>query len=75
VRRGLRYEYDLTHSEHEIYTLIRKRLTNKEIAILRSCEVATVKFHVTNIYRKVGVKTGGELIRRVGILPAEEPQP
>jgi DNA-binding NarL/FixJ family response regulator len=44
-----------TVRESEVYELLKKRLTNKEIAVKLDISVATVKFHVSNILLKRGL--------------------
>lgn len=48
--------FDLTMKEREILTLLVKGLSNLEISNQLSVSVATVKFHLTNIFSKLGVK-------------------
>lgn len=56
----------LTNSEIEVLTYLRKGLTTREIAQYRVCSEATVKSHLTAIYRKFGVKN------RTGAIAAME---
>jgi DNA-binding NarL/FixJ family response regulator len=56
----------LTHSEIDVLTHLRKGLTTREIAQYRFCSEATVKSHLTAIYRKFGVKN------RTGAIAAME---
>ncbi len=51
---------DLTPSECNIVGSIVKGMSNKEIADQFSISVATVKYHLTNIFSKLGVKNRGE---------------
>lgn len=53
----------ITHREQEIISLIALGLSNKEIA--RHCELAetTVKRHISNIFKKLGVKNRVEASR------------
>jgi two-component system nitrate/nitrite response regulator NarL len=55
----------LTSREFEIVGLIDEGLSNKEIAIRLSIEVATVKNHVHNILEKLQVSRRGEAAARV----------
>ena len=50
----------LTRREGEIAEFVDQGLTNKEIAVRLTIEVATVKNHVHNILGKLGVHTRGE---------------
>ena len=42
----------LTPRELEIIPLVKKALTNKEIAAILNVTEKTIKFHLTNIYQK-----------------------
>ncbi len=50
-----------TPREGEILELIRKRLSNREIADLLKIRVSTVKFHVSNIFSKMHATSRREL--------------
>ncbi len=45
----------LTRREHRILELVQRRLANKEIATILSISEHTVKFHLGNIFLKLGV--------------------
>ncbi|MCL3778965.1 response regulator transcription factor [Prolixibacteraceae bacterium JC049] len=45
----------LTQKEREILDLIAAGKTNKEVALQLHVELSTVKTHVNNIYKKMGV--------------------
>ena len=47
---------NLTISEREILSLLVKGLSNAEISRQSSISVATVKYHLTNIFTKLGVR-------------------
>lgn len=53
----------LTPREAEVVGHLIKGLTNKEIAAEMFVSVQAVKFHTTNIYRKVGVSNRTSLAR------------
>lgn len=55
----------LTSRERQIVALIDDGLSNKEIAVRLSIEVATVKNHVHNILEKLHVKTRAEAAARL----------
>jgi NarL family two-component system response regulator LiaR len=48
--------FDLTEREQEVLALLVAGLSNQEIAEELSLSVATVKFHLTNIFNKLGAK-------------------
>lgn len=51
----------LTSKEHEVYALKLRRLSNVEIAERLSISERTVKSHVSNVMRKLGVRGKGSL--------------
>jgi serine/threonine protein kinase/DNA-binding CsgD family transcriptional regulator len=51
---------DLTERELEVIQLLAEGLTNKEIAAMLGVRPRTVKFHLDNIYSKLGVTTRTE---------------
>lgn len=55
----------LTRREHEVLQLVDDGLSNKEIAVRLTIEVATVKNHVHNILEKLGVRRRGEAAARL----------
>lgn len=48
--------FDLTEREREILVLLVKGLSNPEISNQLSISMATVKYHLTNIFTKLGAK-------------------
>ncbi|MDP7592234.1 MAG: LuxR C-terminal-related transcriptional regulator [Litorilituus sp.] len=50
----------LSKKEKEIYALLKENLRNKQIALELDISEQTVKFHLKNIYRKLGVKSRKE---------------
>jgi DNA-binding NarL/FixJ family response regulator len=52
----------LSLRESEVTDLVTKGLSNKAIAEALSIQVRTVKFHLTSIYKKAGVKSRVQLI-------------
>lgn len=62
---------DLTPRERDVFRLIRKRYSNKEIARQLGIELGTVKNHVHKILTKLGVRSRREAAL-FGPLPEEE---
>ena len=65
---------DLTRRELEILRLVSEGLSNAELARMLWVTQQTVKFHLSNIYRKLGVANRTEASRWAqlnGLLPAE----
>jgi DNA-binding NarL/FixJ family response regulator len=65
---------DLTRRELEILRLVSEGLSNTELARMLWVTEQTVKFHLSNIYRKLGVANRTEASRWAqinGLLPAE----
>ncbi|ARU60097.1 DNA-binding response regulator [Tumebacillus avium] len=52
----------LSPREHEVLTTLVKGLSNKEIAEHLFISETTVKLHISNIYRKLGVKSRSQAI-------------
>jgi len=61
------YSYDLTDREAEILNLIinNRNIKYLEIGQLLNISEKTVSAHLSNIYKKVGVKSKKELIGRI----------
>jgi LuxR family maltose regulon positive regulatory protein len=62
----------LTDREMEVLTLLRQRLSNKEIASQLVLSAATVKRYTVNIYQKLGVNKRRDAVIRaeaLGLLP------
>lgn len=53
---------DLSASEREIFELVRRGLSNKEIASARGRSVATVKNQLASVFQKCGVDSRWRLI-------------
>jgi DNA-binding CsgD family transcriptional regulator len=65
---------DLTRRELEILRLMSEGLSNAELARMLWVTEQTVKFHLSNIYRKLGVANRTEASRWAqlnGLLPTE----
>lgn len=52
----------LSNREVEVAIMISKGVTNKEAADQLFVTEKTVKFHLTNIYKKMGVRSRAQLI-------------
>jgi len=52
----------LSQREHEVLRLAAKGMSNKDIAVVLSLSVRTVKAHLTNIFNKLGVSSRTEAI-------------
>ena len=55
-----------TAREREVFGYLRTGKVNKEIAACANICVRTVKFHLSNIYRKLGVHDRQEAIQKYG---------
>jgi DNA-binding NarL/FixJ family response regulator len=55
-----------TAREREVFGHLRAGKVNKEIAAGTNLSVRTVKFHLSNIYRKLGVCDRQEAIQKYG---------
>ncbi|MFZ5884697.1 MAG: response regulator transcription factor [Chloroflexota bacterium] len=53
---------ELTRRELEILGLIARGWRNRQIAEYLQVKIRTVKYHTTNIYSKLGVKSRSEAI-------------
>jgi DNA-binding NarL/FixJ family response regulator len=68
----------LTSREHEILALVAGGASNGEIAKQLWVTEQTVKFHLSNVYRKLGVRNRTEASRRAyldGVLGSDAPAP
>ena len=52
----------LSHRESEVALYVAKGLSNKDVAASLFVTEKTIKFHLTNIYKKLGVKSRSQLI-------------
>lgn len=55
MEKVLREKYGFTKAEAEVCVLAAKGFGNTEIASTRNSSVSGVKYHLTNIYRKMGI--------------------
>lgn len=52
----------LSEREQQVAELVSKGFSNREVAINLHIIEKTVKFHLTNIYKKMGMKSRAQLI-------------
>jgi len=55
-------DFNLTDRELEVLVLLAEGLTNQQSAQKLSISVSTLKFHMNNIYEKLGVQTRSEAL-------------
>ena len=60
--RDILIEKKLSNREAEVAELVSKGLSNREVANKLFVTEKTVKFHLTNIYKKMNVKSRAQLI-------------
>ncbi len=60
--RDVLIQKGLSNREAEVAELVSKGLSNKEVANQLFVTEKTVKFHLTNIYKKMNVKSRAQLI-------------
>lgn len=60
--RDVLIQRGLSNREAEVAELVSKGLSNKEVANQLFVTEKTVKFHLTNIYKKMNVKSRAQLI-------------
>ena len=65
--RDILIQKGLSNREAEVAELVTKGMSNKEVANQLFVTEKTVKFHLTNIYKKMNVKSRAQLI--VSCLP------
>jgi DNA-binding NarL/FixJ family response regulator len=51
----------ITQRENQIIELVKRRLSNKEIGTVLNIQECTVKFHLSNVFAKLGVNRRSEL--------------
>lgn len=59
-----RPEDDLTAKEKSVLDLIKAGKTNKEIAEELGISLSTVKTHINNIYKKLGVSSREDILKK-----------
>jgi LuxR family transcriptional regulator, positive regulator of biofilm formation len=77
--RDVLIQKGLSNREAEVAELVSKGLSNKEVANQLFVTEKTVKFHLTNIYKKMNVKSRAQLIvwclPHLGFVETEPAQP
>jgi DNA-binding CsgD family transcriptional regulator len=77
--RDVLIQKGLSNREAEVAELVSKGLSNKEVANQLFVTEKTVKFHLTNIYKKMSVKSRAQLIvwclPHLGFVETEANQP
>lgn len=77
--RDVLIQKGLSNREAEVAELVSKGLSNKEVANQLFVTEKTVKFHLTNIYKKMSVKSRAQLIvwclPHLGFVENEPAQP
>lgn len=61
-KSGVRSNVPLTRRESEVMAWLRQGKTSPEIAIILGCSARTIEKHVTNLYRKLGVRDRADVI-------------
>ena len=59
--------HSLTARESQVLQLLFRRLANKEIACALNISERTAKFHVCNVFNKLGLKSRKDLLQSFGI--------
>lgn len=76
--RDVLIQKGLSNRESEVAELVTKGMSNKEVANQLFVTEKTVKFHLTNIYKKMNVKSRAQLIvwclPHLGFVEKEERQ-
>ena len=55
---------NLTSREQEVFTMLLTGMASKEIAYTLKISYPTVNFHITNLYRKLGIRSRAELFAK-----------
>mgnify|MGYP001257696332 CR=1 FL=1 len=62
---SLKQRFDLTDTESEIASLLLAGRSPQQIADLRRCSISTVRWHLRQVYSKMGVTRRSDLVKRV----------
>ena len=64
----------LTPQEFQIAALVAEGLTNRDVAMRLYLSPKTIEFHLSRAFRKLGLRSRGELIRLFATQPIEQEQ-
>ncbi len=67
LEKQLRPDLTLTARQNQVFQLAVRRLSNKEIAEALRISERTTKFHLTNIFLKLGVNSRAALVETVDV--------
>lgn len=65
---GFADKYNLSRREMEVVEAVAKGQSNKEVAHELFVTEKTIKFHLTNIFKKAGVKSRSQLIVKLNMV-------
>ena len=65
---NIKESLNMTEREHEVFTMLLKGMSPKDIAYTLKISYPTVNFHRGNLYRKLGITNRGELFAKYGKL-------
>jgi DNA-binding CsgD family transcriptional regulator len=65
-RRGARSPLELTDRERDVVALVRRGLTNREVAAELYVSEKAVEYHLGNVYAKLGIRSRRELRPSLG---------
>ena len=66
--------FSITDREEQVLELVKRRLSNKEIANILGLQESTVKFHLSNLFGKLGISSRHDLTPMRGLLSARNTQ-
>ena len=61
---NIKEQLNMTEREHEVFTMLLKGMAPKEIAYTLKISYPTVNFHISNLYRKLGIQSRAELFAK-----------
>ena len=66
---------ELTPQELQVALIVAEGTSNKEAAAALFLSPKTIEFHLSNVYRKLGLRSRTELVRRIASADGQEPGP